>query len=450
MKKIAIAIAVFVVIIAIACFKITDSTPYPNLPFYSNALNAISETVSTWNVDSNIVTAGWAKVNLQPSFTTPIAIDAHRNGKHYDGVHDSVFVRAIVFKQGNKKFAYVSADLLIIPPTVTGLLNEALKEVSIYPDHLYLTATHTHSSIGAWYPSIVGEVFAGKFNPEVPKHITNCIIKAIQKASENCDTVSMGYKEIATSGLVFNRLVKDKGKVDSLLRVIKLEKKNGERACLFHYAAHATLFHQSMMQLSGDWPGLLVQQLDSLHPNTFHCFSAGAVGSHGPVECANNQEANAKCIKDGLYSYLYPAFDSLPTTSIQKLNAARKNIPLREPNLRITSFLSLRPWLFNRLFGNEPVHIQMMQLNNILLTGLPCDFSGELMHDLDIEAKRQQKHLSVTSFNGGYIGYVTDDRWYSLDAYETRTMGWFSPGTGRYFSELVKACLLAKKDADNK
>ena len=43
----------------------------------------------------------------------------------------------------------------------------------------------------------------------------------------------------------------------------------------------------------------------------------------------------------------------------------------------------------------------------------------------------------VTSFNGGYIGYITNDKWYDLKEYETFTMNWFGPYNGSYFIYLI-------------
>ena len=47
----------------------------------------------------------------------------------------------------------------------------------------------------------------------------------------------------------------------------------------------------------------------------------------------------------------------------------------------------------------------------------------------------------INSFNGGYIGYVTDDKWYDMEGintYETYTMNWYGPFNGKYFSDLIK------------
>ena len=45
--------------------------------------------------------------------------------------------------------------------------------------------------------------------------------------------------------------------------------------------------------------------------------------------------------------------------------------------------------------------------------------------------------LVITSFNGGYAGYVTKDEWYDLNKYETRTMNWYGHEIGKYMSESI-------------
>ena len=53
-------------------------------------------------------------------------------------------------------------------------------------------------------------------------------------------------------------------------------------------------------------------------------------------------------------------------------------------------------------------------------------------------AASKQLHLILTSFNGGYIGYVPKDKWYDLPKYETRSMSWYGFDNGAYFLEMIK------------
>jgi len=41
---------------------------------------------------------------------------------------------------------------------------------------------------------------------------------------------------------VFNRLVGEKGKVDSMLRIVKIEQDGGAKAAVITFAAHCTVF----------------------------------------------------------------------------------------------------------------------------------------------------------------------------------------------------------------
>ena len=71
------------------------------------------------------------------------------------------------------------------------------------------------------------------------------------------------------------------------------------------------------------------------------------------------------------------------------------------------------------------------------MLGTPCDFSGELMPPIDSAASRVGLRVMVTSFNGAYIGYITLDKHYDIDHYETRVMNWYGPGNGAYLSECL-------------
>jgi len=440
-------LALLIVVIAMACFKPADTTPYNEEDFYKLQMDAAdSAAIQLLNISATdtVFKAGWSRINLLPPFTTPIAIDAHRGGKHYTGVHDSIYVRAFVFKMGNRKVAYISADLLITPPTVRNIFNTLLHKQGFDNRNIYYTATHTHTSIGAWYNSYVGKIFAGEYDERVPQHIANCIAQAITQAEANCTEAKIGFGQYPTKKLVFNRLVHDSGTVDPMIRVFKIQKVDGQTAAIITFAAHATVFHENLMQLSADWPGLMMTELQNDSTMNFACFSAGAVGSQGPFETTKNQETEAKYMAIGVAAIIKQNFDSIEmhTLSVKKFGGMQQ-IPLylRQPNLRILPHIVVRPWLFNALFGDEKPYINVLSIDNVVLTGMPCDFSGELVAGVDSVAKRGNKHLIITGFNGGYIGYITNDKWYNLDTYETRTMGWFGPGSGNYISKITMRLL---------
>jgi len=420
--------------------KRLDRTPYTETKFYQKTIDTINGLQPAIK-NENPLLCGWAKVNLQPPYPTTIAIDAKRKGKKFEGIRDSIYVRAIVFKQGDVKVAYVSADLLILPPTVTEILDSILQQDGFNLNNIYLTATHTHTSIGAWHNSYVGKIFAGKFDPNIPKHIANCIAHAIKTASNDLQPSKIGHTAIPASQLVFNRLVGEKGKVDSMIRIVKIESANGSSAAMISFTAHATIFHEKMMQLSADWPGEAVKQIEQSGKVEFACFSAGAVGSHGPFEHSKIQEEELSYMAKGVAEIAKSVLDTLQTNQVNTLQMQRVPVYLREAQMRINKNFALSPKWFYKLFGNLQLYINKLQVGNLVFIGMPCDFSGELSYIIEPTAKKMGLELHLTSFNGGYGGYITEDNWYELDAYETRTMGWFGPGNGNYFSELSRRLL---------
>ncbi len=430
-----LSFTLFIVIVSFFLLKPFRFTSYKSQIFYSSSLHTIDTTTALLSNSDSVITCGWNKTNLIPPFKTCIAIDNQRNGKHFEDISDSIFVKSIVFKQGNVKVAYVSLDLLICPPEVQKMLDTMLLEIGYSNHNTFLTATHTHSSIGSWHNSFVGEIFAGKYDKRIPLHICSKIRESISIAEKETLPFSFGYFQVPTKKLVYNRLIVG-GIVDSMIRGIKIKRADSTMGLLYNFSAHATCLHGKEMNLSGDWPGIASEQFDSLCD--FSIFSAGAVGSHGPYRSKTNPKKECLYLASGVYQSIKSVWDTITLTQPTRLYRHYSPISLREPHFRVNQFLILRPWIFKKLFGNENVYISSFGLNDCIFLGLPCDFSGELYSPLSVYASQKSLRLMITSFNGGFIGYITHDDRYSMNSYETRTMNWFGPQNGAYFSDLIK------------
>jgi len=114
---------------------------------------------------------------------------------------------------------------------------------------------------------------------------------------------------------------------------------------------------------------------------------------------------------------------------------------MREQSFKINSSLIIRPWIFNFLVGDTPKYINYLRLGDLVIVGTPSDFSGELVGQIEKSISNNELNLMINSFNGGYVGYITDDKWYDrtdINTYETYTMNWYGPYNGKYFSKLIK------------
>ncbi|MCE7041147.1 neutral/alkaline non-lysosomal ceramidase N-terminal domain-containing protein [Dyadobacter sp. CY312] len=425
-----------ILLLAIATMITTmDKTPYQQMSYYKEWKGLISK-IKKDTTSSSTFRVGWSKVNITPAAPTPMAGYGNRRGREYTSVHDSVYVRAIVIDNGISQAAIVSADLLIIPPTVTRILQTKLTEKEIPFEKVFFGATHTHNSVGGWGTGISGLFFSGKHDPKVAERLADAIFQAIVKAKSQMEPARLTYMESKDTLDIRNRLVGDEGGVDPEVRSIGFVTESGKKAVLSSYGAHSTIMQSKNMALSRDYPGVLVDSLENGRYN-FAMYMAGAVGSMGPIEKGTDDFDEMKNQAFGVQQALL-ASDTVPQNDKAILQAITIPLPLREPSPRLTMDIVLRPWAFKKAFGEYPVFVKALRIGNILMVGMPCDFSGELVGGLDAYAKTKGLDLMVTSFNGAYIGYITHDKYFDRDLYETKTMSWYGPYNGTYLQEVTR------------
>jgi hypothetical protein len=188
---------------------------------------------------------GFGVSNLTPSAPTSTAGYGNRRGKNFTSVHDSIYVRAVVIDNGTMKIAMVTADLLIIPPTVTELLKNELPGIGFTIDNTFLGATHTHNSIGDWAEGATQLMF-GKYNDSLVHFITDKIKQSIVTANNDLKSSVLKVGSLPLSAPVRNRLHPRDGAIDSLLRVVEVHREDSTKGILLSYTAHATCLFSSL------------------------------------------------------------------------------------------------------------------------------------------------------------------------------------------------------------
>ena len=440
LKKTLLLTSVLIIIFLSSTLTRVDRTPYKTLDFYKNSIHEINQLL-TKNHSPTIgdtLLIGFAKTNLTPSELAPLAGYGNRRPKEMTRVHDSIYVNTTVINNGKSKIAIVSADLLIIPPEVTLLLKEKLFNINWSLPEVFLSATHTHSSLGGWAPGLVGNMIAGSYDAKYPELIANRIMESIQMAEKKMNVGAFSFNELSIPSLIRNRLVGTEGITDPTLKLMALKSGIQEGVHIF-YGAHATCLSGENKQMSRDYPGVFSDWMINHTPLDFAVYSAGAVASMGPETGTRQGFDRSQFIGEEIAKQValvqqfgFPYEDQL------NLRFLRIPLFLREPMVKISENWALRSWVFNWAFGHSPLEISMIQLNDLVMIGLPCDFSGELAVELYAYAKSKNLNLIISSFNGGYAGYVPDDQWYDLEKYEPRSMSWYGHDNGAYFVEIIK------------
>ena len=426
-------------LLAIAMLKPIDQRKIVEYQTVTSTLAKLdSLTIDQWSA-GGVLEASWAVANIMPERAINMAGYGPRGP--YNAVLDSLKARIVLFDNGGIKAVIICVDVLMFPRALKEKLEKRLPTLGFQPMQISFTATHTHHGFGNWESSPAGSFAFGTYEETLVDHMANRIIEATEAAAEKKAPITICFQKIDAGNMVANRLAPESGAEDPYLRIVHLKKNNGERGMLVSFAGHATNLDADVWEVSRDYPGVLVDLLEQEPHIDFAMFAAGMVGSHN-IDSGLSKGHN-RIITIGKHLAALILNDSTERTYNipSKIGSADVDIALPASQLRLTGSIALRDWVFKAAFKPLEAHIRLLQIGDILFIGMPCDYSGELAanNHLDTYAARHNKKLFITSFNGNYVGYITEDaHYYTSDHDEVRVMNWVGPGMGAYFTTAVR------------
>jgi hypothetical protein len=268
---------------------------------YCNGRRSSGNLSNAYNNSSALlpdIQIGFASVNITPpagmrlcgTFEERLSI----------GVHDSLFVRAFVFKQGDVQFAIAGCDLAMVFPEVCDVVRERVEVLGLIPDHVLIHGSETHNG-----PDYFGE-FRDVFHERAIKEyghdpaepidyssfLVDKISDAIISASKLSQPSDMYFSSGECKGIAFNRRFKMKdgsigwnpgklnpqiseplGPVDESVPVLSITQGSTEipSAILTGFAMHLAILDDAYY--GADYPYYLDKELKStISPDLFTHF----------------------------------------------------------------------------------------------------------------------------------------------------------------------------------
>lgn len=233
------------------------------------------------------VEAGLAVQDITPDpkvLHVPLGGYGERMNAPATGIHDSTMAKALILRQGNKKFALVTLDLLGVPRSLRDEVISRITGTGIHSDNLMLAASHTHASVemaAMNRANVFGNPAIGIFDERLLDFTADKIAEAIREADKNYVAVKAGTASIDLPGMNRNRRG---GKLtDNDMTVLRLDKLDGSPLVVHvNYTAHPTYMTAKVMQLSAGWPGYLQRSVESMLPGVTCMYSNGAEGDVAP------------------------------------------------------------------------------------------------------------------------------------------------------------------------
>lgn len=432
LKVVFVAVAILV-LIAISLVWRIDRSPLEEQEFFSSMHARLDTLKPSFTTSKLALEAGWARVNITPSYSMPMAGYIPRD--RFESVRDSLYANILMIGNGEATAVFINVDLLLFPPLLRDAINEKLGPHQYF---LYLSATHTHNGVGGWDNSLVGKLVVGDYREEWIEKSATAIANRIRAI--NTKPSRLQYWERDISHWVENRVNMESGAKDGVIRGIRLDRRDSSSALLFTFSAHPTSIAKESLALSADYPGEAIVMLED--QADFPMFMSGMVGSHRFAWLVETGDELVR--KEATILH-----DSLPGRALMSVDSAvirGAHVPIEfgGSQARIDKNWKMRDWIFRLV--NHPLQGELtwLEIGNLVMIGTPCDFSGEIFaaEQLGQLAASKNKHLMITSFNGDYIGYITDDRNYDQSVNEeVMALNWVGPYHGEYFSSMIKKLL---------
>ncbi len=427
-----------------------DSTPFYKSDYYNKTETRIDSLKSAFIANNDSIEAGFSKISITPSLNnaedqylegkfkeTPLAGYGARKGKPATGVHDSVFVKAAALKINNKTFVIVGADLLIMPPNIIDEVTLLLAQKGIQRHQVFYSASHSHSSLGGWGPGFIGEQFAGKENKNISKWMVLQISKAVTAAIADLHPARIGTGNFSAANFTRNRLSGESATKNSDFIFVSIEQFGRKKAVIGSFSAHSTTLGDENMQFSADYPGYWERKMEQTSVD-IAIFCGGSVGSQSPSGEGKGFD-KPRLIGESLADSLNLHLPKVQMNDQVTLSALSLKMFLPEYHIRATTKLNLSTWLSEKLMPvPQNVYLQTLRIGNLIWITTPCDFSGEYALQIKNGLAAKGFSANVTSFNGSYVGYIIPGRYFYLDEYEPKIMGWFGPNMGEYTVQLIR------------
>ncbi len=378
--------------------------------------------------------AGPLKIGVAKVDTTPTNLAGLTNlwRKPYAGVHDHLFVRALVIDNGTSKAAIVATDLVEYGDT-TALRARIEKEVGIAADHIILTASHDHSAPrgGVVTPGAQAQA-GGEGTAAYSAWLYDRIVEALTKAKAAEQPAKMGigtgrsYVNISRDEFVQRENkwvlgVNPDGPSDKTVWVVRFDNAAGEPiAVLFNYGVHSVVAGPENDQVTGDLAGAAERYIEThFKDKVVALFTIGPAGDQNPTFIGPGQQKEEA-------APIYPTIDAEGLMLGAEVVRVANRIENPVATARIGAGEKILTCATKPRPANAPggaqqppdikMHLSVIRVNDIAFTGV----SGEVVTNIYLHLRKASplvNTMMITMANDR-IGYIVDDAAYGRGIFE--------------------------------
>lgn len=383
-------------------------------------LRILTATLLLTGCASAALSAGAAKIDITPARDAALPMSGYANRTEgFKGIHDPIYVRAIVVDDGTTQAAIVAWELIFVPEAVWAELSPRIAaETGIKPENVIVAAVHDH---GAPTPS-----------GEYAKKAQDAAVEAIKLAKSRLQPASLGYGT-GTANVNVNRREptpkepalghNERGGSDKTVRVLRFDDLAGKPiAFLINYAVHVVVMGPDNYQITGDLAGATSRFVEQhyaakarprgdagprmrLAPtqkneDVIAVWTSGAAGDQNPVSTAMGDEW-----------YMVDALGKILGEAVVRASSAIQTSP--EARIQGAQKVLTCPG------KTAPVNIRLslLTVGPVPLAGV----SGEVLNPIYQGLLKRAPGVVMITHANGSSGYIPDDAAFPQLGYEVNT-----------------------------
>ncbi len=176
-------------------------------------------------------------------------------------IRDDLMVRAVALSMGEAKIVIAACDLLCVSEQLVSLVVRMVGGLA--PEELILTAIHTHSSFGGFFPSQATSAMLGEPSEAILQDVARRISEVVSDSLRDLQPATMQTGRGRVPGLTASRRQAD-GPHDDEFFLVSLERKGRRPIHLMSSSGHPVVVSErEFNSVSSDYPGMLCRTLEA-------------------------------------------------------------------------------------------------------------------------------------------------------------------------------------------
>lgn len=402
----------------------------------------------------------------------PVIMAGYEGEREAAGILDDLYAKVLLIEKTREKqiFGIISFDLAGIDHLIIDRLEEKMNELGLDRNHFIIAATHTHSGPGGILDTRgdlkgMKEVF-GSPNQRTIGTIVRNTVAALKEALEDLSAGKIYYTHDRLEGIGKNRNDPELSEKDELF-LLYIEKENGKKAVVMHFACHPTILNASNRNISGDFPGVIqsLMEEEGYEISFFLNGSGGDISTRFTRQDQSYEEAvrMGKLFQDKIIKNRDRArwagefgieskriFFPMKVKKPAKISIAREDLYYYQKKAEEAAEKGITGGELRRIeseyegaranlhYAEYPV----LREEIVLLIGFVqvddhyfITISGELFSELG--RKIENEKVYIIGYANGYAGYIADKNAYDHRTYEALSSP-FEKGEGEKLVDFIE------------